>query len=45
MISSDNTRSLRQRLDALGIPMVTKPVAPARLRAMMQHLLAMRRVS
>jgi signal transduction histidine kinase len=40
MISSDNTRSLHQRLDELGIPLLTKPVDPARLRAMMQHLLA-----
>ena len=40
MISSDNSTSLREILDQLGIPLLTKPVDPARLRAVMQHLLA-----
>jgi signal transduction histidine kinase/CheY-like chemotaxis protein len=40
MISSDNSASLREKLDRLGIPLLTKPVDPARLRAAMQHLLA-----
>lgn len=40
MISSDNSASLRDKLDRLGIPLLTKPVDPARLRATMQHLLA-----
>ena len=40
MISSDNSASLRDTLDQLGIPLLTKPVDPARLRAAMQHLLA-----
>jgi CheY-like chemotaxis protein len=40
MISSDNSASLREKLDHLGIPLLTKPVDPARLRAAMQHLLA-----
>ncbi len=40
MISSDNSASLRETLDQLGIPLLTKPVDPARLRAVMQHLLA-----
>jgi CheY-like chemotaxis protein len=40
MISSDNSASLRDTLDRLGIPLLTKPVDPARLRAAMQHLLA-----
>ena len=40
MISSDNSAYLREKLDELGIPLLTKPVDPARLRAAMQHLLA-----
>ena len=40
MISSDNSPALREQLDSLGIPLLTKPVEPARLRALMQHLLA-----
>ena len=40
MISSDNSASLREKLDRLGIPLLTKPVDPARLRAAMQHLLS-----
>jgi signal transduction histidine kinase/CheY-like chemotaxis protein len=39
MISSDNSPSLVETLDELGIPLLTKPVEPARLRAMMHHLL------
>jgi len=39
MISSDNSSSLLESLDGLGIPLLTKPVDPARLRAMMHHLL------
>ena len=39
MISSDNSVSLVEVLDKLGIPLLTKPVDPARLRAMMHHLL------
>ncbi len=40
MISSDNSRKLRQQLQTLDIPLLTKPVEAARLRALMQHLLA-----
>ena len=40
MISSDNSRYLREQLDAMDIPLLTKPVDPARLRALMQHILA-----
>lgn len=38
MISSDSSSALRDRLDALGIPLLTKPLEPARLRAVMLHL-------
>jgi signal transduction histidine kinase/CheY-like chemotaxis protein len=41
MISSDNSLELREQLQALGIPLLTKPVDPARLRALMQHTLAL----
>ena len=40
MISSDNSVALRDKLGQLGIPLLTKPVDPARLRAAMQHLMA-----
>jgi len=40
MISSDNSASLRERLAGAGVPLLTKPVEPARLRALMRHLLA-----
>ncbi len=40
MISSDNSKALREELEQLEIPLLTKPLAPARLRALMQHLLA-----
>lgn len=40
MISSDNSTELRAQLDKLEIPLLTKPVEPARLRAVMQLLLA-----
>ena len=43
MISSDNSASLIEALDKLGIPLLTKPVDPARLRAMMHHLLLQER--
>ena len=43
MISSDNSASLLEALDHLGIPLLTKPVDPARLRAMMHHLLLQER--
>ncbi len=39
MISSDNSKVLRKQLERLGIPLLTKPLEPARLRALMQHLL------
>ncbi|MEJ2533297.1 MAG: hybrid sensor histidine kinase/response regulator [Halioglobus sp.] len=39
MISSDYSAQLREQLDQLGIPLLTKPVDPARLRAVMQHVL------
>jgi CheY-like chemotaxis protein len=39
MISSDYSAQLREQLDQLDIPLLTKPVDPARLRAVMQHLL------
>ena len=39
MISSDNSPKLVETLDQLGIQLLTKPVDPARLRAMMHHLL------
>lgn len=39
MISSDNSALLVESLEEKGIPLLTKPVDPARLRAMMQHLL------
>ena len=41
MISSYNSARVAQDLAARGIPLLTKPVDPARLRAVMQHLLAM----
>ena len=40
MISSDNSAYLREKLDELGIPLLTKTGRSARLRAAMQHLLA-----
>ena len=40
MISSDNSKALREQLENLAIPLLTKPVEAARLRALMQHLLA-----
>jgi CheY-like chemotaxis protein len=40
MISSDNSPAVRERLERLGIPLLTKPVDPARLRAAMQHILS-----
>ncbi len=43
MISSDNSASLVEALDKLGIPLLTKPVDPARLRAVMHHLLLQQR--
>jgi len=43
MISSDNSASLVEALDKLGIPLLTKPVEPARLRAMMHHMLLQER--
>jgi len=45
MISSDYSAQLRERLDKLGIPLLTKPVDPARLRAVMQHLLGNKALS
>ncbi|MEM8562380.1 MAG: ATP-binding protein [Pseudomonadota bacterium] len=39
MISSDNSALLVETLEGLDIPLLTKPVDPARLRAMMHHLL------
>ena len=45
MISSDNSADLREQLDRAGIPLLTKPVDPARLRAAMQHLLAPSRLT
>jgi signal transduction histidine kinase len=39
MISSDNSKALREELELLKIPLLTKPLDPARLRALMQHLL------
>jgi CheY-like chemotaxis protein len=39
MISSDNSKALREQLEELEIPLLTKPLDPARLRALMQHLL------
>lgn len=39
MISSDNSAPLKEQLKQLNIPLLTKPVEPARLRAVMQHLL------
>ena len=40
MISSDNSPALREQLQELSIPLLTKPVEPARLRALMLHKLA-----
>jgi signal transduction histidine kinase len=40
MISSDNSAAVRERVARSGIPLLTKPIEPARLRAAMQHLLA-----
>jgi signal transduction histidine kinase/CheY-like chemotaxis protein len=40
MISSDNSEDLRSQLETLDIPLLTKPIQPARLRALMLHLLA-----
>jgi signal transduction histidine kinase len=40
MISSDNSKALREQLEQLAIPLLTKPVEAARLRALMLHLLA-----
>jgi signal transduction histidine kinase len=40
MISSDNSKALREELENLQIPLLTKPLDPARLRALMLHLLA-----
>ena len=40
MISSDSSTPLREELSSLGIPLLTKPIDPARLRAAMRHMLA-----
>jgi len=40
MISSDSGTPLRDELRTLGIPLLTKPIDPARLRAAMRHMLA-----
>ena len=40
MVSSDNSPGLREQLKERDIPLLTKPVEPARLRALMQHMLA-----
>lgn len=40
MISSDSSRPLVDQLEGLGIPLLTKPVDPARLRAAMHHMLS-----
>ncbi|MDO8862649.1 ATP-binding protein [Haliea sp. E1-2-M8] len=40
MISSDSSIPLRDELRSLGIPLLTKPIDPARLRATMRHMLA-----
>jgi len=45
MISSDYSAQLREQLDQLGIPLLTKPVDPARLRAVMQHLVGNKALS
>jgi CheY-like chemotaxis protein len=39
MLSSDNSSALREKLEKLDIPLLTKPVEPARLRAVMLHRL------
>ncbi|MFT6956580.1 MAG: signal transduction histidine kinase/CheY-like chemotaxis protein [Halieaceae bacterium] len=39
MISSDNSLLLQEKLEKLDIPLLTKPVEPARLRAVMLHRL------
>jgi signal transduction histidine kinase len=39
MISSDNSSPLREKLEKLDIPLLTKPIEPARLRAAMLHQL------
>jgi CheY-like chemotaxis protein/anti-sigma regulatory factor (Ser/Thr protein kinase) len=39
MISSDSSAPLVEALERLEIPLLTKPVDPARLRAVMHHLL------
>ena len=39
MVSSDNSEPLRAQLRELGVPLLTKPVEPARLRALMKHLI------
>ena len=39
MISSDNSPALVETLEECGIQLLTKPVDPARLRAVMHHLL------
>ena len=43
MISSDNSPPLREKLENLGIPLLTKPIQPARLRAVMLHWLLSRK--
>lgn len=43
MISSDNSPPLREKLENLGIPLLTKPIQPARLRAVMLHRLLSRK--
>ena len=39
MVSSDNSEPLRAQLRRLEIPLLTKPVDPARLRALMKHMI------
>jgi signal transduction histidine kinase/CheY-like chemotaxis protein len=40
IVSSDTSAALAERLRAHGVPLLTKPLEVARLRALMQHLLS-----
>ncbi|MBJ7444780.1 MAG: LysR family transcriptional regulator [Sphingobium sp.] len=39
MISADRGKDLKVRLDACGIPLLSKPVKPAQLRALLRTML------
>ncbi|WP_456679878.1 response regulator [Bradyrhizobium sp. USDA 3311] len=43
IVTADVDSRIREQIAAVGFPLLTKPVSPPRLRAMMHHLLFERR--